>query len=419
MKLSSQLMCVIAALVLASTPTTYAQKSITDFGNQIVGGVTGLGDQIAGGATDAANEVASQASSLGNEIEDAFEETGEEIEDFGDELEQFARDAGDLLTREVLEPIGDSFLDQHGNLLSRTVENWNQAVEQDREGNERLAEAVRNQDAAGALRALGQLMATNTGMRKIVENGREGNMGSLLLMAGGGGGVGVGGGGAVGFAIDIESLHRYVETGRFPSDRVVLSQFVTVGGNIGISGGAAVGIGIGYNLNTPDGIHGPAIDFMVELSAAAGAGIALSCDPSDGMNVVACAISVSVGAEGSLAGGISYTHVLSQVPRDTPFAPITRPLSVATANGLFRIEGDRLLHVDPNTMQVVKSDTGWSNARHMTVSGDNLLIIRGDQLVRLKTNNFRHFSVISTNWESVGEGIGVVFLGFEPTLELQ
>lgn len=251
---------------------------------------------------------------LAEEFEDAGGEIAEGFEDLGAEIEWAAVKFGKAVNDMVLAPLIAAAEKEFRGLIEDTTSSWKAAFLSNPDEIRNLYNAIESGDGNAAFVAVANLIVNNVGLRTMIENAKDGEMGSIIFSVSAGGGSGVGVDGSIGNAFDLNSLVHLATHGSLPNDnRTVMSSFVGGGISIGATGGGGADVLIGWDTNSPADAGGPSFDVNIEGKSGGGASVTFSFDPSDAMNRSGITLGAGAGLEVDISAGIGYTHVISTV----------------------------------------------------------------------------------------------------------
>jgi len=242
---------------------------------------------------------------IAKDVPDALAAVGHGIKDVAEEFGEWMKDQA---LKALIAMVKEEYLE----LIKKTDKAWKEIAKNNTEDVKKLERAIINQDEQAAFEAVSSLVSNNSGLQNVLDNARLNKFGSLMFISSGSASAGVGAAGAGGNAFDIASLLYLIEHGKLPNtNRAFMSSFVAGGVSAGTSAGAGVSVSMGWNVNTPDEIGGPAIDANIEGTLGMGVDVNAYWDPSAGMTFGGFSVGLSGGGKVEGSGGASYTKVVT------------------------------------------------------------------------------------------------------------
>ncbi len=255
---------------------------------------------------------------IGNFVETTVEKTSDTME----KGLQAAKTAIESAAVSVYKGAAELAFQQMGTPMKNMVAAWKTLIASEPTKYQRLVNAIRNKNGSETQTALEDVLVslyTYAGFAGIVQDFKDKNAGSLLLIVSAGVGAAVTLEGDIGLAIDIDYLIHLatrVANGHNSStfSGAIGSLFTAVGIQVGPAAGGGVDLVVGYHLSNPDGVYGPGLDISLEIKSGIGGGIGFSYDLSQApWQIVMGGIGVGAGVEVQLSIGPSYAVVLGQL----------------------------------------------------------------------------------------------------------
>jgi len=323
----------LATFLSAALLTTGAAQAnlFNDFGNWVEGAAEDTGEWVEGAANDTADFFEGTAIDAGNTIENTANDIGQFSEqtfnDGVDAIEQGVKDAGDAIAgvaTDVYEAAADAMFQQMKDPMVGMADAWKTLVASEPAKYSALEKAIQDNDGPAIKDTVLDVLVslyTYAGFAGIVQDFKDENAGSLMLIVSAGGGAGVTAEVDVGIALDIDYLidlgNVVVNGSKSAFDGAIASLFVAGGLQIGPAAGGGADFVVGYHTSNPDGVYGPGMDISLEVKAAVGGSVGMSYDISQApWQIVMGGIGIGAGAEVKAAVGPSYATVLGQICAD-------------------------------------------------------------------------------------------------------
>ena len=226
-------------------------------------------------------------------------------------LKEITEKIGKALFKKIAEPIKNKFLDTGKGIgkVYKTLFTGN------KQGGKLLIEGIRTGNASKIVDGIKKIGASP--FKAFVDDIKKSGGGSLMIQVeGSAGGVVAGVSGAVGIAIGLGNMVRFIKAMREkrPFTGPLGSLYISGGVGVGATSGSAAGITIGWHVANPSGVGGPSGDVTFSGTFKGGGSIAIGLDlsvaPPKFANFM---IGFQEGAYSEATIGLSFGQVVGKV----------------------------------------------------------------------------------------------------------